>query len=68
MRMKKIKKTYNKILQFILYRIHLKRFKLSWMPYEINKKQFKQYLDVEIWLIYDKIADRFEKHYNIQKV
>ena len=60
--MKIIKKTYNKIIRFILYRIHLKEFKLLWMHENINKKQFKQYLNMEILLMYDRLDHEFSKY------
>ena len=62
--MKIIKRIYNNIIQFILYKIHLKEFKLLWIYYEVDKKQFKQYLSIDTLLMYDKIADKFRKFHS----
>jgi len=63
--MKILRKIYNNFIQFILYRIHLKEFKMMWMYNDVNKKQFKQLLSMEKRLMYDKIDHEFKKYFHL---
>jgi len=51
----KINVIKSNIRNFIIYRFHKNEYKLLWMVKDLDKKQFKELLNMEILLIYNKI-------------